>query len=176
MNQKDTRISDEHGERVIDPIAGVAAAAGLNIPYERGLLTEMYRPEWDPSGAPLLHVHQVRMLPRVVSAWHLHTRTTDRLFVNFGLIRVVLFDDRDDSLTRGRVNEFFCSEQRPTLVTIPAGVWHGVENLSGSDSLYLNFASVAYRYDDPDHYRLEPDTDRIPFRWGHGDVSTLRLR
>ncbi len=34
-------------------------------------------------------------------------------------------DTRDDSPTRGRINEFFLGVQNPTLVQIPNLVYHG---------------------------------------------------
>ena len=175
--KKDSQLGTESGHRLLDPIEGVHVQDGLHVPYDRGVLTEMYRPDWDPSGTPILHIHQVRMLPGTVSAWHLHRRTTDRLVASLGHFRVVLYDDREASPTRGRVNEIFAADCRPALVVIPAGVWHGIENLAPSESHYLNFASVAYDYQDPDHYRVPADSPTIPFSWtGETDPTTMRRR
>jgi dTDP-4-dehydrorhamnose 3,5-epimerase len=54
---------------------------------------------------------------------------------------------------------------RPALVTIPPRVWHAVRNLSSTPSMMLNLTDRAYSYEDPDHWRLPADTDRIPFRF-----------
>jgi dTDP-4-dehydrorhamnose 3,5-epimerase-like enzyme len=42
-----------------------------------------------------------------VSAWHTHEFTADRLFVNMGRIKVVLYDDRADSPTYGLKNQIY---------------------------------------------------------------------
>lgn len=172
---RDAQISTRDGQSLQRTIEGVSAHAGLSVPYDRGVLTEMYRPDWDPSGSPVSHVHQVRMFPGIISAWHVHHRTTDRLYVNLGHMRVVLFDSRPGSPTRGTVNEFFVGEARSSLVVVPAGVWHGLQNLGGSDCLYLNFASEPYNYEEPDHSRLPWDSPEIPYRWTGGEMTTGRL-
>jgi dTDP-4-dehydrorhamnose 3,5-epimerase len=174
-SKKDTQLGAGDGHQVRQPIDGATVHPGLSIPYERGVLTEMLRPEWDTSGQPVLHVHQVRMFGGVVSAWHMHRETTDRLFVNLGYMKVVLYDDRKGSRTRGQVNELFAGDARPSLIVIPAGVWHGIQNLGTTDGLYLNFASHPYNYESPDHYRLPHSTREIPYRWD-SDLTTLRAR
>jgi dTDP-4-dehydrorhamnose 3,5-epimerase len=174
--KKDVQLSTRDGGPLQAPIVGATVHPGLSVPYERGVLTEMLRPEWDASGQPIHHIHQVRMFGGVVSAWHMHRETTDRLFVNLGYMKVVLYDDRERSRTRGQLNELFAGDARPCLIVIPAGVWHGVQNLGTTDGLYLNFASHPYDYENPDHYRLPHDTPEIPYRWEAADPTTLRLR
>ena len=79
--------------------------------------------------------------------------------------RVVLYDARGDSPTRGQMNEFRIGTVRPGLIVIPPGVWHGVQNLHDGPSTLVNLVDRAYRYDDPDHWRLPPDTAEIPYRF-----------
>jgi dTDP-4-dehydrorhamnose 3,5-epimerase len=93
-----------------------------------------------------------------------HLRTTDRLFVNAGEVKIALFDSRPDSPTHGMVNEFRLGERRPALVIVPAGVWHGLKNLqSEQQGTVLNIVDRAYEYTDPDHWRLPADTPEIPY-------------
>jgi dTDP-4-dehydrorhamnose 3,5-epimerase len=89
----------------------------------------------------------------------------DRLFVSQGLLRIVLYDGRADSPTYERINEFRFGAVRPALLTIPPGVWHGVQNISSSPAVLLNLVDEAYRYEDPDHWRLPKDTEKIPYRF-----------
>jgi dTDP-4-dehydrorhamnose 3,5-epimerase len=98
----------------------------------------------------------------------------DRLFVNDGVLKIVLYDGRDDSPTYERINVFHVGDARPTFLLIPPGVWHGVQNIGPKDALMLNFPSNAYNYEDPDHYRLPFDSPHIPYSWG--DSSSSRLR
>jgi dTDP-4-dehydrorhamnose 3,5-epimerase len=42
-------------------------------------------------------------------------------------------------------------------------VWHGLKTLGATPSLILNLVDRAYSYENPDHWRLPPDTPEIPF-------------
>lgn len=144
---------------------GVRVREVRNVPKADGLLTEVFRRDWLSGEAVVDQVFQVRLEPGAVSAWHTHRHATDRLFVTDGLMRIVLYDARSASPTHGRVNELRFGLARPALVVIPPGIWHGVQNISSAPSVVLNLVDRAYEYADPDHWRLPPDTDRIPFRF-----------
>ncbi len=144
-------------------IAGVRVIEVRNVSRGRGLLTEVFRADWRADGAGVDQVFQVWLGPREVSAWHAHRRTRDRLFANFGAVRIVLYDARAGSPSFGVINEFRFGEHRPALVVVPPGVWHGVENLRDEHSGVLNLVDRAYAYRDPDHWRLPTDTPQIPF-------------
>src|SRR6185369_6206728 len=134
-------------------------------PLDHGVITEIFRPEWDPTGLPVVQVYQSRLFPGTLGAWSCHGRTTDRLFVNQGHVKIVLYDARDGSATRGVVMEVHAGDVRPSLVVVPPGVWHGQQNLGHAGALILNCPSEAYDYRDPDHYRLPYDTKEIPYTW-----------
>jgi dTDP-4-dehydrorhamnose 3,5-epimerase len=108
-------------------------------------------------------VFQVTLFPHSLSAWHCHEVTTDRLFVNQGLMKVVLYDARQDSPSYGQVNEFRLGSMRPGLLIVPPKVWHGVQNISDQSGMVINIVDRAYEYDDPDHWRLPYDSPEIPY-------------
>ncbi|MGH9901494.1 MAG: dTDP-4-dehydrorhamnose 3,5-epimerase family protein [Pyrinomonadaceae bacterium] len=144
-------------------IDGVKVREVKNVPKDNGFLTEIFRADWALDEGEVEQVFQVVLSLGGVSAWHAHQFTTDRLFASHGLIKVVLFDARSHSPTYNRVNEFRIGSVRPTLIVVPPGVWHGVQNLSEGPSLLLNLVNRAYAYEDPDHWRLPPDTPKIPY-------------
>ena len=144
-------------------IDGVSVREVKNVPKLNGYLTEVFRQDWFEEPEEIDQVFQVVVDPRGLSAWHVHRVTTDRLFVNTGLMRIVLYDDRPESPTFGCINEFRLGSIRPGLVIIPPCVWHGVQNIGSEPSAILNLVDKAYNYDDPDHWRLPPDSDQIPF-------------
>jgi len=149
------------GMRLIDD---VSVHEVLNVPKNTGYLTEVFRADWlRGANVTVDQVFQVVLEAGAISAWHAHERTLDRIFVNRGLIRVVLYDAREDSPTRGRVNEFRFGTVRPALVVVPNQVWHGIQNLASTQSSVLNLVDRAYDYGDPDHWRLPVDTPHIPF-------------
>ena len=67
---------------------------------------------------------------------------------------------RHDSLC-GRIGV-----ERPCLVVVPCGVWHGVKNLSSEPAVMLNAVDEAYAYEQPDHWRLPMANPHIPFDFG----------
>jgi len=146
-------------------IEGVAVREVKNVPKGNGYLTEIYRQEWGLDSLGLAQVFQVLLEPGCVNAWHAHEYTTDRLFVNYGLIRIVLYDGRKNSATYGMLNEFKFGTIRPALVVIPPGVWHGIANITDQPALILNLVDNAYRYTDPDQWRISSDTNQIPYKF-----------
>ena len=173
--KKDPQIITDAWQKLDERIDGVTVHEVLHVPRDHGIITELYRPQWDPTGLPVVHAYQSRLYPRAIGAWSCHARTVDRLFVNQGNVKVVLYDAREDSRTAKRINELHAGDARPALVVIPIGVWHGLQNLGDSDALVLNFPSQAYDYVDPDHYRLPSDTTEIPYIWNaHGSMTRLR--
>lgn len=153
------------GEVLRDLIEGVRVREGRNVVTPRSTTVEVHRSDWEDGAVAIGQVIHVTMNGHAISAWHCHERQTDRIFVTNGTLRLVLYDARDGSPTRGRVNEFLLSPMRPTLVTVPPGVWHGVQNVASATAAFVNLFNAPYCHDDPDEWRLPADTDAIPYRF-----------
>ncbi|MEA2492042.1 MAG: dTDP-4-dehydrorhamnose 3,5-epimerase [Acidobacteriota bacterium] len=163
--QKDSQVVTSDWQALHRPIDGVVAREVLHVPRDHGVITEMYRPEWDPTGLPVVHIYQSRLFPGAIGAWSCHLKAIDRLFVNQGLLKLVLYDAREESPTHGALMELYVGDPRPTFIVLPTGVWHGLQNVGSVEALLLNFPTRAYDYEDPDHWRLPHDTDQIPYSW-----------
>jgi len=164
--QKDQQSVTSDWDLLQDPIEGVRVREMKNLVKAGGdVLCEVFRRDWMLDDGDVDQVFQSVMNPGSISAWHVHHLTTDRLFASQGLVQIVLFDGRQNSTTYGRINEFRFGSVRPALLIVPPGVYHGVRNISPEPALLLNLVSKAYRYEDPDHWRLPPDTDKIPYRF-----------
>jgi dTDP-4-dehydrorhamnose 3,5-epimerase len=146
-------------------IDGVRIKEIRNVPKKAGILTEIYRRDWDLDNRVVDQAFQALLYPGGLSAWHTHRLTTDRLFVTTGMLRIVLYDDRSDSPTRGLINEFRIGSARPGIVVVPPRVWHGVQNYGPEPAILLNLVDRAYDYDDPDHWSLPPDSELIPYQF-----------
>jgi len=155
-------------------IDGVVIREVLHVPRDHGVITEIYRPEWDPTSLPVVQVYQSRLFPGAIGAWSCHAKTIDRLFVNQGHLKIVLYDGREESATHGRIMELHAGDARPALLILPIGVWHGLQNLGATDALVLNCPSRPYDYADPDHYRLPYDSPEIPYEWKPANGARLR--
>lgn len=146
-------------------ITGVKIREVKNVLKNNGYLTEIYRSEWELDDLPVNQVFQVTLHPGGISAWHAHQFTTDRLFVNEGTIKVVLYDGRDNSPTFGQINEFRSGSMRPMLIIVPPGVWHGVYNYGPTPANLLNIVDQSYVYESPDHWRIPSESEEIPYRF-----------
>jgi dTDP-4-dehydrorhamnose 3,5-epimerase len=172
--RKDGQLVTSDWQTVAAPIDGVVVHEVLHVPRDHGVITEIFRPQWDPSGLPVVHIYQSRLFPGAIGAWSCHARTIDRLFVNQGQLKIVLFDGREDSRTSGGIMELHAGDARPAFLVIPAGIWHGLQNVGPSDALVLNCPTHAYDYEDPDHFRLPWDSSEIPYSWSVGAGARLR--
>jgi dTDP-4-dehydrorhamnose 3,5-epimerase len=171
---KDSQLISEDWHKLGEKIAGVSVHEVRHVPRDHGVLTEIFRPEWDPSGQPVVQIYQSRLFAGALGAWSCHGRTTDRLFVCEGHVKIVLYDGRDGSNTRGRVMELHAGDANPCLVVVPPGIWHGLQCFGGGDALVLNMPTEAYNYQDPDHWRLPFDTPEIPYVWNVTGATRTR--
>src|SRR5690348_4159150 len=97
---KDSQINTEEWQVLQDRIDGVHVREVLHVPRDHGIITEMYRADWDPTGLPIVQSYQSRLFPGAIGAWSCHEKSVDRLFINQGHVKLVLFDSRDGSATR----------------------------------------------------------------------------
>jgi dTDP-4-dehydrorhamnose 3,5-epimerase len=146
-------------------ISGVVVKEVRPVLTGYGHLVEVWREDWELDQSAVRQVFQSVLAPGQVSAWHAHAVTTDRLYVNQGRMRVVLYDQRPESPTCGLLNQFLVGALRPALIVIPPQVWHGIANLDETPSSILNLVDEAYHYEQPDHWSLPQQSERIPFRW-----------
>lgn len=143
-------------------IDGVAVHPLRQIPDERGKVMHMLRadaPHFDRFGEIYFSV----VYPGAVKAWHLHQRMTLNYAVVQGSIKLVLYDERDGSSTRGQLMELFVGEANYCLVTVPAGVWNGFKGIGGAPAIVANCAT--HPHDPEEIVRMEPGSGKIPYSW-----------
>ncbi|GAB4506073.1 MAG: dTDP-4-dehydrorhamnose 3,5-epimerase family protein [Anaerolineales bacterium] len=149
-------------------IDGVKTRRLRLIPDERGYLMEMFRSDWEEF-EQFGQVYITAVYPGVVKGWHYHKLQTDHFICVKGMAKVVLYDNREGSPTRGEINEFFIGEQNPTLLTIPPGVLHGFKGISTEMTLIVNVPDRLYNYEQPDEYRFPAHSPEIPYDWARKD-------
>lgn len=165
LGSKDAQTVAADGRVLRELIDGVQLHEMANIVTRNGITTEVVRPDWEVGRLSIAHMIHVTLRAHAISAWHCHHLQTDRIFVTDGALRVVLFDDRETSPTKGRLDVLHLSRMRPTTLLIPPFVWHGIQNLEHQTSGFINFFDRAYNYENPDEWRLPEDTDAIPYRF-----------
>ena len=131
---------------------------------ERGYLMEILR-ESDPFYSRFAQVYVSKNYPGVIRAWHYHRIQTDIWTVVDGMVKAVMYDIRQDSPTRGEVQEVFIGPDSPKALVIPVGVAHGYKTIGTEPSLLLNFSDTLYDRTKPDEYRIPFDSPEVPYNW-----------
>ncbi len=137
------------------------------IPDERGKVMHMLRCD-DPWFETFGEIYFSVVYPGAVKGWHLHKRMTLNYAVVSGMIKLVLYDDREGSPTRGELQELFTGEDSYVLVTIPPGIWNGFKGIGVKPAIVANCATEPH---DPEEIvRMDPFAEKIPYDWGleHG--------
>jgi dTDP-4-dehydrorhamnose 3,5-epimerase len=143
-------------------IAGVKISPLRRIPDERGTIFHMLRadaPHFDKFG----EIYFSSVYPGVVKAWHIHQRMTLNYAVPVGEIKLVLYDDRTDSSTRGQLMEVYLGESNYVLVTVPPLVWNGFKGVGTKMALVANCATIPH--DPAEIERADPSSSDIPYNW-----------
>lgn len=149
-------------------IDGVQVKKLRVIPDERGKLMEILRND-DEMYEKFGQVYVTTAYPGVVKGWHYHKVQTDNMCVVKGMMKIVLYDSREDSPTKGEVNEFFVGVHNPILIHIPVFVYHGFKCIGEEESIVINVPTEEYQYDQPDEYRVDPHSNDIPYNWERRD-------
>jgi dTDP-4-dehydrorhamnose 3,5-epimerase len=131
---------------------------------ERGYFVELLRDDW----TKLLKNNQIVQLnlsysyPGIIRAWHRHLRGQEDYFICIqGSIKICAFDDREDSKTKGELDEFIVSGDKPRIVKIPGILWHGFKVLGVKPATLLYGVNRLYDYKDPDEERRPWNDPRI---------------
>jgi len=90
-------------------IEGVEIFPLKTIPDERGKVMHMLK-STDPHFEAFGEIYFSCVYPGVVKGWHKHSKMTINYAVPTGKIKLVLYDDRADSPTKGAVQELFLGE------------------------------------------------------------------
>lgn len=163
--KRDTQTVTPDGVPVRCLPAGVVVRDITTHTDDRGTLFELYDPRWGFHSDPLVFSYCFTVRPGIVKGWAVHKEHDDRYALVLGELKVVLYDDRPDSETRGSIIEVMLSEHRRQLLSIPQGVWHASENIGLGDAFVVNFPTIQYDHANPDKYRLPLDTEQIPYRF-----------
>jgi dTDP-4-dehydrorhamnose 3,5-epimerase len=101
--------------------------------------------------------------PGAIKAWHLHKKMVLNYAVPYGRIKLVLYDDREGSRTRGEVQEIFMGIDNYCLVSIPPLLWNGFKGMGQETAIVANCATIPH--DPHEIVRLDPFDPSIPYDW-----------
>ena len=143
-------------------IAGVRVVPLRRIPDERGTIFHMLRRD-DPHFIEFGEIYFTSIYRDVIKGWHRHADMTLNYACLWGRVKLVLYDDREGSATRGSLMERFLGPDDYSLVVIPPLVWNG---LKGMEDVSLVANCATHPHDPTRTERRDPFTETIPYDWG----------
>ena len=99
----------------------------------------------------------------VVKGWKLHTEMKQNFTVISGEIKLVVYDDRESSKTRGELVELTLSPENFIRVHVPNNLWYSFKAVSSEPAQILNCSTMLHN---PSEVLAKPlDTTDIPYSW-----------
>ncbi|WML67957.1 MAG: dTDP-4-dehydrorhamnose 3,5-epimerase [Methanoregula sp. SKADARSKE-2] len=143
-------------------IEGVTIRSLRQIVDERGKVMHMMRKD-DPDFLSFGEIYFSTVYPGVIKGWHLHTKMILNYAVPYGTIKLVLYDDRPSSATRGELQEIFVGPENYCLVRIPPHIWNGFKGIGTSVAIVANCSTIPH--DPTEIERKDHQDPSIPYNW-----------
>ena len=143
-------------------IDGVRIKPLSKICDERGMILHMLRCD-DPNFEEFGEIYFSIAYPEVIKGWHEHTRQIQNYAVIQGMVKLVLYDARQDSPTSKELMEIFTGEDNYQLIRIPAGVVNGFKVIGTKIAIVANCATIPHTSDEI--FRYDPAGGKVPYNW-----------
>ena len=147
-------------------IEGVVVQPLKRIPDERGTILHGIRS--DNILTPFGEVYFKRLYGGVVNGWHIHETLKLNYICVHGMIKLVLFDVRPDSTTKGNLMEIFFGDDNYCMVHIPCGIANASKGMTYPFAISCNVASEAHN-PNLKYKRIDPHSGEIPYDWARKD-------
>jgi len=145
-------------------IEGVIIKNLKKIPDERGSIMHMMRSDdeiFDKFG----EIYFSTAYPGVIKGWHEHKEQIQNYAVIQGMIKLVLFDNRESSSTYKNLIEIFMGDLNYVLIKIPTGVINGYKCIGDKTAIIANCATIPHKASG-EMNRYDPiSNDLIPYKW-----------
>ncbi|MEW6481483.1 MAG: dTDP-4-dehydrorhamnose 3,5-epimerase family protein [bacterium] len=129
---------------------------------ERGKVMHMLRRD-SPFFTNFGEIYFSVVNPGVVKAWKKHLKMTQHFAVPVGKIKLVIYDERRNSATYGRIEILEIGEENYCLVKIPPILWYGFQGISSNPALIANCTDMPHNPSEVEH--LDYLDKRIPYDW-----------
>jgi len=100
----------------------------------------------------------------VIKGWKFHKEMKQNFCVPFGKLKLVLFDNRENSKSKGLINEIILDDSKNyKRVTIPKNIWYSFKCHSDPYCLLLNISNI--EHDPLESKTLDINSTKIPYSW-----------
>tara|TARA_B110000285_G_scaffold234783_1_gene312994 strand:+ start:1495 stop:1953 length:459 start_codon:yes stop_codon:yes gene_type:complete len=143
-------------------IKGVKIIKKKVISDNRGKILHMLRND-DKVFSKFGEIYFSYIFPKKIKAWHIHTKMTLNYVCVFGNIKLVLFDNRKNSTTKGKIQEIILSNKNHLLISIPPHIWNGFCSANGKIAVLANCSNIPH--DKKEIKRIDYNDPSIPYKW-----------
>jgi dTDP-4-dehydrorhamnose 3,5-epimerase len=159
-----SKVKSANGVRFLrgQAIEGTKIVPLRRIPDERGTVYHMLK-RTDPHFIEFGEIYFSSVYFGVIKGWHKHRDMTLNYACIFGRLKVVLYDEREQSPTKGSLMEVFLGPDNYCLLVIPPEVWNGFKGMSEPFAIIANCCT--HPHDPSRSTRLDPFDNRIPYSW-----------
>ena len=147
-------------------IDGVKILPLKKIPDERGAIIHGVRK--DQLLNDFGEIYFSKIYQGAIKGWHIHETLKLNYICVFGMVKLVLYDARENSKTFNALQELFIGEDNYVLVHIPPGVANGTKAISAPYAIVCNVASEPHN-PDLKYKRVNPHAKEIPYDWTRKD-------
>ena len=152
----------------MNKIDGVKIIPLKKIPDERGTIYHMLRSS-DSHFTKFGEIYFSKIYKGAIKGWHIHKQITLNYCVVDGMVKLVLYDTREDSSTKGNLMELFIGDDNYVLVIIPLGVANGHKGITET-ALLASAPNIPYdKLIDNEMIKIDPYSNDIPYDWGRKD-------
>ena len=145
-------------------IDGVVVTQLKQIADERGKVMHMLKSS-DPHFVRFGEIYFSVINPGVIKGWYLHKEMILNYAVPYGSVKLVLFDNRENSSTRKNIQEILLDQDHYCLVTVPPLIWGSFKGVGSDIAIVANCASIPH---DPDEIiRKDLHDQSIVYDWAH---------
>ena len=151
-------------------ITGIKITPLKQIEDDRGKVMHMLRNDSE-SFTKFGEIYFSTVHSNKVKGWHLHAKMTLNYAVVLGEIKLVLYDVRPNSKTKGQLQEFFLSQKNYKLISVPPLIWNGFMGIGNKTAIVANCADLPY--DDTEIKRKSAFDKDIPYDWNKNITNKL---
>ena len=144
-------------------IDGVKINKKKQIIDERGKIMHMLRVD-DKEFIKFGEIYFSYTYPGAIKAWHRHKEMTLTYAAVSGKIKLVLFDDRKNSPSNGKLEEIFLSDEDYFTVTVPPLIWNGFKSIENKSAIVANCTDTPHSENEIE--RRKYNDPNIPYNWG----------
>ena len=144
-------------------INGVKITRLKEIISDKGSVLHFLRND-DPDFISFGECYMSEINSDTIKGWKKHFEQTQNIVVPVGKIKFVLFDSRNNSVTKNIINEIVIDRKNNYIrLTIPPKIYYAFKNLDESNSLIVNCPDIPHNPIESEI--IDITSDLIPYKW-----------